>query len=204
MAASGDSALNQEYRLYCLNVGNLFTEFARLENLLTSALKLHLAFNIGSPEDVKAMRLASAIYGSMRFKASRDTIKRLLEVEGCPKPRVAFVENLFVQVGHIEAIRDKIAHQMVVPAHSDLGAFWQVSDMVTTRNIQQLKVWVFDTDAVLFAAQDLNKIGDFLGKRPITNRLFDHIAEFSPPSWRYKPSMLKLVPHSKLKAPPPP
>ena len=54
---STDNELNAEYRLYCLNVGNLFTEFARLENLLTSALKLHLAFNIGSPEDVSAMRL---------------------------------------------------------------------------------------------------------------------------------------------------
>ena len=199
---STDNELNAEYRLYCLNVGNLFTEFARLENLLTSALKLHLAFNIGSPEDVSAMRLASAIYGSMRFKASRDTIKRLFEVEDSPKLRVQFVENIFAQVGHIEAIRDKIAHQMVMPAHSDLGAFWQVSDMVTTRNIQQVKVWVFNTDAVFAAAKDLNTIGDILGKRPITNKLFDHLAEFALPSWRYKPSMLKLVPHSKLKIPP--
>lgn len=204
MAVSSDNELNAEYRLYCLNVGNLFTEFARLENLLTSALKLHLAFNMASPEDVRAMRLSSAIYGSMRFKASRDTIKRLFEVEGSPKARVKFVEELFAQVGHIEAIRDKIAHQMVVPAHADLGAFWQVSDLVNTRDIQQLKVWIFDTNAVLFAAQDLNSIGDILGKRPITNRLFDHLADFSLPSWRYKPSMLKLVPHSKLKIPPPP
>lgn len=200
MEFSTDDGLNAEYRLYCLNIGHLLTHFSRLENLLTSVLKLHLALNIGSPNEPRSMRIASAIYGSMRFKASRDTIKRLLEAEGAPKDRVTFVESLFTQISHIESLRDKIAHQLVVPAHADLGGYWQVSDMVNTRNIRNLQVWVFDTDALEAAAMDLDEIGNLLGNKPVNDRLFDQLPDFKLPSWRYKPSMLKLVPHSKLKA----
>lgn len=195
-------AVDREYQIFCLQTGHLFTGFARMENLLTSALKLHLAFNLASPEDTPSMKLASAIYGSMRLSASRDTIKRILAVEDAPKPLREFIEGVFAQLGHIEALRNKIAHQTVTPAHKDMGGFWQVSDLVNVRELSKLKVWAFDTKAIMNAAEDVVAAADRLGSRPVNGQLFSQLNDLSPPPWRYKPSQLKLVPHSKLRTPP--
>jgi len=91
---------------------------------------------------------------------------------------------------------------MVVPAHQDLGKCWQVSDIATTRSIAKLKVWVFDTEAVGCAATDLLVIQDRLGEGVVGQGLFSQQINLSPPTWRYKPSMLELVPHGKVKTPP--
>jgi len=83
-----DNELNKEYRQNCLEVGHLMVAINRLENLLTTILKLHLAINIGSVdipseslESKRTMGLASAIYGGLRYSASRDTLNRLMAVE---------------------------------------------------------------------------------------------------------------------------
>lgn len=196
------SDLEAEYQNYSLNLGHLINTFGRMESLLTSALKLHLAMNIGSPTDTRAMQLASAIYGSMRLRAARDTVKRVLDADDAPTARRARVEKVFEQLGHIESLRDKLAHQIVTPAHSDLGAYWQVSDHVTTRKLKQIKVWVFDTAAISHAAADLDKAAHFLGAMPISDRLFSHLDEAALPNWKYNASMLREVPHSKLRVPP--
>lgn len=198
-----DSNIDDEYRLFCLNVGHLFTAFARLENTLTGSLKLHLSFNFAKPGDTRSMKLASAIYGSMRFKASRDTIKRILVVEGAAKETTALLENVFAQIGHIESFRDKIAHQTVTPAHSGMGGFWQVTDMLNTRDLVKTQAWVFDTDALAHASRDLLLATDIIGGRNVNVPLFGDLPDLAPPAWQYKPSMLKLVPRSKLRTPPP-
>lgn len=196
--------INEEYRRYSTHLGHLFASFARMETLLMGTLKLYLTMNIGGLEDSRSMQLASAIFGSMRFRATRDMIKRVMDADGAPKERVATISNTLEHLTHIEALRDKLAHQLVTPAHGDLGAFWQVSDHTMTRNIKGLKVWVFDTLSVAHAAHDLVVAADFLGSLPASNYLFSQIDLSSPPTWRYKPSMLKLVPHNKLRTPPAP
>ena len=199
------SDLDNEYRKYCLNVGHLFTGFARLETLLSACLRLHLMNNIDDSGDTnRPARLAGAIYGGMRFKASRDVIKRVLKAEKASADLLQYVTDIFAQAGHIEDLRDKIAHQQVAPAHDDMDGYWQVSDHASTKDLTNIKFYVFDTKIIFDAALDLELVGESLADRPITNRLFAGLTDFSPPAWRYKPSMLKLVPRSKLTAPPPP
>lgn len=195
--------IDREYQLYSLHLGHLVNTFGRMETLLMSALKLHLAMNIGSPTDVRAMQLAASIYGSMRFKAAKDTVKRILEVEEGPAQRRKIASEVFEQLAHIEDFRDKLAHQIVTAAHSDLGAFWQVSDHVTTRKLRSLKVWVFDTVALKYATSDLEAAAQLLGHKPVTNQLFDHLDHAELPKWSYKSSLLKVVPYTKLRWPPP-
>jgi hypothetical protein len=198
------SDLDEEYRKFCLNVGHLFTSFARFENMLLACMKLHLMKNIdhGTDDQKRSAKLASAIYGSMRIKASRDAINRILKAESAPAELKSYVTKIFSQVGHIENLRDQIAHQQVVPAHSDMDGYWQVSNHATTRDLTEIKFYVFDTNVVFDAASDLTLAGECLACEPITDRLFAGLTDFSQPAWRYKPSMLKLVPHSKLRIPP--
>lgn len=194
------SDLDDEYRKYCLNVGHLFSGFARLETLLAASLKLHLMRLLdGSCDKNRSARLAGAIYGSMRFKASRDAIKRVLKAENAPTELTQYVTDIFIQAGHIEDLRDKIAHQQVLPAHDDMDGYWQVSDQASTRDLTNVKFYVFDTIAISSAASDLGLAGECLGKNAIKGPLFAGLTDFSQPAWRYKPSMLKLVPHSKLR-----
>ena len=83
--------------------------FGRLEGTLTAALKLHLAMRMkdGNPS-ASEVALTSAVYGSMRFKAIRDTIKRIMHVEETPKRNADFVRLLFEHVGHVENLRDNV------------------------------------------------------------------------------------------------
>jgi hypothetical protein len=83
-----------------------------------------------------------------------------------------------------------------------MDGYWQVSNHATTRDLTEIKFYVFDTNVVFDAASDLTLAGECLACEPITDRLFAGLTDFSQPAWRYKPSMLKLVPHSKLRIPP--
>jgi hypothetical protein len=164
-------------------------------------LKLHLANRIcGNAKAVDDIALSSAIYGSMRFKAARDTIKRIMKTEATPKPIENFVLSAFEHIGHIETFRDCIAHQTTVPAIEGRG-FWQVTDTITTRTVKDPKVRVFTSDAVVAAALDLVNAANRLGGNLIGDRLYAGEFDVSPVSWQYKPSMLKLVPQSKMRNP---
>lgn len=201
MTDSPDETLGDEYRIYCGNVGHLFAGFARLETTLTSTLKLHLAINIEEPGTPRAMKLASAIYGSLRYKASRDAVKRILTAESASKEMVAYIEAVFAQVGHVENLRDKIAHQTVSAAHNPKDGLWQVSDVVNTRDLVKTQVWAFDTTAVGAAANDLFLAEAIIGGRYVSGKLFAGLTDLSPPAWRYRQTMLRSVPQSRLIAP---
>lgn len=150
----------------------------------------------------QAVGLASAIYGSMRFSAARDIIKRIMKTEETPKPLSDFVLGIFEQAGHIQDLRDRIAHHTVAPAYKGADEYWQVTDAMTTKNIKEPKVYVFSENAVALAADDLVLAGDRLGTALVGPRLFISDGfDASPPPWQYRPSMLKLVPQNKLRNP---
>jgi len=166
-------------------------------------LKLHLGSRMsGEKMSVEAVALSSAIYGSMRFRAARDIIKRIMKTEGTPKPAMDFALKVFEQVGHIEDLRDRIAHHAVVPAYKGAEEYWQVTDAMSTKDIREPKVYVFSEEAVVKAALDLIVAGDRLGGTVVGPKLFaDSDFDVSPPPWLYRPSMLKLVPQNKLRSP---
>lgn len=66
-------------------------------------LRLHLANNFGTHLDQnKSVALSSAIYGSMRLRAAKDTLRRLAKAEGVSPQIDMFLDNVFSQIGHIE------------------------------------------------------------------------------------------------------
>jgi hypothetical protein len=199
---SSNPSHNQDYRDLCTCIGHLFITFARLEGVLAAQLKLHLAFRIqGEKAEHEDIILSSAIYGGMRFKAARDTVKRLMAAEGTPKLTENFVLKVFEHVAHIETFRDMIAHQQLVPAIEG-PSFWQLTDAVTTKTIKAPKIYVFDADLVFLAAQDLVTAADRLGSHQSSKRLFsDQDFDTSPVQWVYMPSKLKLIPQNKMRSP---
>jgi hypothetical protein len=200
MDSSLDQALHEEYRHLCLAVGHLFITFARLEGCLSSILKLHLADAMGGMTDKRKVRLSSAIYGSMRFAAARDTIKRLAAAESVSEQTVTFANSIFAHVGAIQDLRDRIAHHQIVPAFEGAGAYWQVSDQIATRDIRRPKVYVFDSVAVVSAANDLNTAAVRLGGPAKSGHVLQAVErDLQPIAWLYKPSMLRLVSLNELR-----
>jgi hypothetical protein len=194
-----DAELNAEYQRYCLAAGHLFTHWGCWEQLLTGTLKLHLAMNIGDPADTHSIKLASAIYGSLRFSSSRETVKRLLKVEKAPAERISFMDAIFMQAKHIENFRNRLSHDVVVPSALNMGGYWQVTDAVNSRDLAALNVWVFDTAALHQAAHDLDVMTTLIGSYPITNALFSGVTSYVLPEWAFRADSLKLIPRSRLR-----
>jgi hypothetical protein len=196
MAYSPNEDLNEKYRELCQAIGHLFISFGRLEGTLSATLRLHLANNFADHlNQQESVGLSSAIYGSMRFKTARDTLRRLAKAEGVSPEVDTFLDSVFSHIGNVEALRDKLAHQVVIAAADPaLGGYWQVSDQVVTRDIKNVQIFVFDTEAVLAGARDLVAAAHRLGGQIQRIKLFEQPAfDLSPIAWQYKPAMLKRV-----------
>lgn len=203
MAEPFEQSLDYKYRELCFVVGHLFITFAQLETTLGAMLKIHLAGAMGDHLNHEKVSLASAIYGGMRFGTARDAIKRIAVAERVADRTLNRALEAFAHVGHIQDLRDKIAHHTLVPAFEGADAYWQVTDATVTRDIRNPKVYVFDSEALLHAAADLTLAGKRFGGPVKTGHILRTFEENREPfAWRYKPSMLKLVPRSKLRWPP--
>lgn len=188
--------LNAEYADLCNAAGHLFIMFGRLEGTLSAVLRLHLGNQL-AVVDGSMVALPAAIYGSMRFKAARDTMKRIMNLQKVPDETKRFVLGVFEHVGHIETFRDYLAHQILAPAVEG-SPFWQVNDTVTTRDTSKPKVYLFTAEAIRAAGDDLLTASERLGNSNLTRKLFEGL-DGAPVPWRYKPSMLALVPQSKMR-----
>lgn len=209
MAVPIDDVQGEIYLHLCTQVGHLFLTFANLENILTSILKLHMTENISKDMmDTKAIKLASAIYGGMRYATSRDTIKRIAATENPDPAKLEFLLGIFAQIGSIQSFRDMLAHKQLIRATDRIDGTWRLSNLFTTRDLMKPVVYEFDMTAVNAASADIATATTRLGGRAVTDVLIEQmIDDLSPIAWRYKPSMLKLVPLETLnwpQEPPPP
>ena len=128
-------------------------------------------------------------------------MRRLAKAEGVPEETNKFLDDLFGQIGHIENLRDKLAHQVTIAAKPTPKApkgYWQVSDQTVTRDLKSIKIYTFDTTAVLSAATDLIAAYSRIGNNKQTKRLFENLS-LEPISWQYKPSMLEHVRHGSAR-----
>jgi hypothetical protein len=197
---STDEKINEQYRQLCTAVGHLFITFARLEGALSAMLRMHLAGKMVGEVDMRTLGLSSAIYGSMRFSTARDTIKRIMTTEKTDAKVQEFVLAVFAHIGHIQTLRDNVAHQQTVPAVED--GYWQFTDLITTRDISKPKIYLFHPNVVSRAGTDLVTAGDRLARDQTGKQLFNpEKFDISPIPWLYKPSMLKLLSQNDLRDP---
>ena len=175
------------YGRLCSAVGLLFLQWSKLETEMAASLRLHLVRQARNKS--QAGGLGAAIYGSMRMKASRDTMKRIAQELEYGDKALNWHEGFFSHIGHLETFRDKLAHQLALKANEVEDGWWMVTDLVTSRSYLNTKIYTFETESIELAAQDLvwasHIIGEFLKKGARGS------APQSPP-WQYTPSMLKL------------
>lgn len=190
------------YTSLCRLTGHLFLRFAALETALSVMLRMHLSDNIGDTEKPDGLRLASAIYGGLRYSAARDHIKRIMEVESTGAVEKAFVSSAFQHISHIQNLRDQLAHRHVNGAYTGGSGMWQLVDFATSKDISKPQVHLFHIGSVFYAAEDLTTAMERLcSYNPGTGCLFPTGAfDTSPIPWRYKSSMLKLVPLDTLRS----
>jgi hypothetical protein len=179
------------YHFLCIAVGSLFLDWANFESSLAAGLKIHLLGRMRSQDretQMGAARVAAAVYGGQRMKAARDTMKRLAKVEAIDKAAIEFFEDAFAHIGHIEDLRDKLAHQSI--QETDQQHVWRLHDIMTTRALAESTFYEINTLAIYYAGLDLKlasqRLSGFLSK--------DIPFELTPLTWLYKPSMLKLLP----------
>jgi hypothetical protein len=182
-----DTLPNNPYARLCAAAGGLFLAWAGLENEMAAALRNYMNAQAGNSP--KGLALACAVFGSMRMKASRDTMKRIAVEHEFGEAAIAFNDQLFTQIGHIETLRDKLAHQFAFKAHEEEDGWWAVTDLVTSRSMKTLKAYKFHNDSVAAAALDVRDATAAVSN--ILRSGADPIPAL--PAWRYRPSMLELL-----------
>jgi len=168
--------------------------FSNLESVMQANLKLHLARRLRKRKDESfTMSLAAAIYGSMRFAASRDAMKRIMAVEKTSTQHRAFATDIFQQMGNVQSLRDMFAHQSADRRGSGFPDEWTLCDVFTTKETAKVKTYAVHTDSIEMAALDAMEVASRLSTFEQTPVLFSG-GDTSPFPWLYKPSMLRLLP----------
>lgn len=166
--------------------------FANLENVMTAMLKIHLGRRLDPEgESSASMRLASTIYGAMRFKVSRDAVKRLMRVEMVGEEAIQVAGKLWDQIGNIQSLRDMIAHQSLEPREA-ISDEWILTEFFTDRHIDEPKRYRVKTIEIGFASSDLIAAAGTIS-RVIAGGDLVSFASAALPAWRYKPSMLRSL-----------
>ena len=137
--------------------GQLFISFGRLESCLSSLVRENLSSRMRKSRYPNSAEYAAVLLGSQRFKALQDTIKRIVEHEDAlsTSQREAY-KKVFEQCGHIAAVRDKLAHQLVQP-HTKENSTWLIADTFSTRDLSNVRVWQIRGDDLSNASHDLRR-----------------------------------------------
>lgn len=193
-----DSDKEQWRALYAAG-GQLFFHFAALETYLSGCLRFNLTWKIDVREWKDRSGFAAAVFGSQRFKASRDTVKRIVREEGkLSVEQLSTLDEIMAHFGHIAALRDKLAHQHTIK-HPEQPETWLISDVFSTRNLRARQTWLITTQDIRDATYDLHfgreALGDPVGSGTL---LIDCPTE--QPTWRYKPTALELLHPEKANA----
>lgn len=175
------------WQLY-IATGRLFLDFAKLENTVSSALRLHLCRQF-EDDSRRAIALASAIFGSQRFKASKDVIKRIMASEKAGDPATKFVAGVFEQIGHVEKLRDLLAHQAII--HSEASDHWIIADFATTKDVDNYRLYAITDYAIECAADDLRNAAKRLVTADGAKLYVQDDLDRSPIAWRYKHTELR-------------
>ncbi|MEN8859213.1 hypothetical protein [Qipengyuania flava] len=174
-----------------IQIGQLFLGFARLETCLSLIVRRSIASRMNKRRHTDGREFAAVILGSQRFKALNDTIKRIVAHEDAlTEEQRASLSDLFNHCGHIAGLRDKFAHQSVLP-HPDKKGAWLISDTFSTRDLSNERVWTTTTHDICNAAIDLRSAVRWLSSDR-TGKLLEFIPS-TPPAWRYKSSSLRRL-----------
>lgn len=191
-----DSTLD-EMEKYWTATGALFYAFSKVECLLSAIAKVHLlrSLSAGVPDSLeRSYALSHAIIGGNRFAATRDLLKRIMKAEKVSADLQTYVNAMFQQLGEIQKLRDRLAHQYTWRASKQSTEYWINHDFPNLRDAADEKPIVVSLATLWAAVADCAEInhcldGSFMEHR--VNRASQHFpVDLTLPTWRYKPSLL--------------
>ena len=177
-------------------LGRLVQQFGQTEVHLHKVLK-SIIFDFTSAEaNPLNWEILEALTGPMRVAGLRDNIKRILRVAEVEETIMEGFEYALKHLGEIHFFRDRVVHHGGEGSSHEPGKFYTSNDM-TSREMDQQDILVFDPEMMLDMAYDLKQIREYLScLEDDAFSWFHHKDQAVPcapdqrPTWRYKPSLL--------------
>lgn len=175
-------------------LGRLNHSYTSVEVFLAQIIAVLMAAGTHSREH--AMMILAMLTGG-RMKPLKDAVNRILRAANAPADQRQRVSEVFAQLGHIQFLRDRLAHNETRLVDGAAKPLFESLDSSLSKDPAQLESIIFETNALHAAADDLDQILIF------TAVIFEEQLELIgyPPhqdkastialdAWQYKPTML--------------
>jgi hypothetical protein len=177
----------REFEAYFLALGNFNHAFTSLESLLTCCVKNTLRRQMREDGDEWVI---NAVVGGLRISNAKAIVQRLVRALGATKDNQVLVQSVFAQSGHIEWLRNRIAHNATLLRGTDTKNFFVNVDFASASEPEKSEFVGFKPGVIRCATQDLFEI------KRVVDDLFSMLhgsipeAKIVLSSWQYKPAML--------------
>lgn len=168
-------------------LGEFNNAFTGLEHMLTCSIKNTLSLQLKEGADEW---LINAIVGSMRMSPAKNTVKRILRVQNASKERLALVDKAFAQLGDIEWLRNRLAHNRTILRGSDERHSFVNYDFASASEATKSEFIAFQPMAIRCASEDLVAITKLVDDLMSMHHGSIPDDELALPTWRYKPALL--------------
>jgi hypothetical protein len=186
-------------RRYYHALGRMMHNFACVEDILNTAVSTFV-FNpspyVEGPDMdwYRTLDAIKAVTGGMRIAVLRDALKRLLRVHKASKKSRDEIAFVFAQLGEIQYMRDRLAHNAAVPMPPFGSGLYSTNNLSTASEFEKFDEILFTTSMLDNMADDLAEIPFFIHQALYPERWRPVRRRGRPPqphSWRYKPSELE-------------
>lgn len=175
------------FEAYFRMLGEFNNAFTGLEHMLTCAIKNTLSLQLKEGTDEW---LINAIVGSMRMSPAKNTVKRILRVQNASKERLALVDKAFAQLGEIEWLRNRLAHNRTILRGTDERHSFVNYDFASATEATKSEFVAFQPDAIRCASEDLVAITKMMDDLISMHHGSKPVEELALPTWRYRPALL--------------
>ena len=172
---------------YFRMLGEFNNAFTGLEHMLTCAIKNTLSKQLKDGTDEW---LINAIVGSMRMSPAKSTVQRILRVQNASKVRQDIVEKAFAHLGHIERLRNRLAHNRTVLRGTDERHAFVNYDFASATELSKSEFIAFQPMTIRLASEDLAAITQLVDDLMSMHHGTIPDANLQLPTWRYKPDAL--------------
>lgn len=165
--------------------GEFFYVYTDVEHYLNVIIR-RVAFK-HTVDEPESKRLIAAVTGGSRMSPAKDTMKRIMRVLKADKGTRVHVDGLFAQLGHIQWLRDRLAHNLT---EIEQGPPFFNFDFALIREVDRAEDVAFGIEAIEAAVEDLHFIGGELLSLDEALLPTGKPRPFRPLAWRYKPELL--------------
>ena len=172
------------YEPLYLALGRFHHAFAHAEDAMGSLIGQTVSMST-IPGSTLDFQVVKAVLELGRFQTKMEIVQRILRVKRAKHKRIAFAKTCFSHLSDIQSFRNSITHNLTWKTAPRWNKSWVLADYSTVKEYVNMKVTMFDTDAIDKAANDIVE-----STYRISGIFQDQDFDPSPISWQYKSSLL--------------